>query len=108
MNRHRAIVAGLELLMAVAIALGILATIRIISAHGEDRTACAESQLTWEFHSYRVDGRKCWARGHPGKFRPSQLYWPELKALPITTPMVPPWEMEWRWVDPTGWTHQEK
>ena len=76
-------------------------------AFSEDKIRCSETQVDWSWHSYRVEGRRCWAKGYPGKYRPSQLYWPTPEPIPITTPMKLPWEMNYRWVDPNGWSHGE-
>jgi len=97
----------LGIVACVALLRAILGTMKVLVARGEDRIPCSETQRSWEWHSYRVDGRRCWAKRHPGKYRPSQLYWPVPEPMPITTPMKPPWEIEYRWVDPNGQTHQE-
>jgi len=91
-------------LVVATIILGIVFAITAIirHAHGSERVQCAERQVTWQYHSYQVEGRRCWARGRPGKYEPSDLYWP----TPIRHLY---WEQEyrWQWQDPAGWSHRE-
>jgi len=66
----------------------------------EECVKCSATQITDEYHSYKVDGRKCWVKGKPGKYSVDELYW-EQKVPNLI------WQEEYRWRDPTGWTHQE-
>ena len=83
-----------------------LTTAFVHNAHGEGRVRCTDHQVSWEFHSYYVQGRRCWAKGYPGKYRRSELYW-EAEPGKAATPVYVPWEAEHRWQDYSGWSHQE-
>jgi len=88
-------------LVLLTIMTGVTIGVLIVAARGEERVRCAAEPGRGEWHSYKVDGRKCWAKGRSGKYDPSELYW---EPTPIQTS---PWINEYRWHDPTGWTHQE-
>jgi len=69
-------------------------------AQAKEQIKCSETQVTGEYHSYQINGKKCWAKGKPGKYSPDELYWE--KKVPNVI-----WQEEYRWRDPTGWTHGE-
>jgi len=76
-------------------------------AHGEDKVRCAESPGKGEWHSRQVEGRRCWFKGHSGKYRASELYWAAPEQMEISQPVSLPSEMEYRWQDPRCWSHKE-
>jgi hypothetical protein len=76
-------------------------------AYAEDRVRCVESPGKGQWHSARVEGRRCWFKGRSGQYEASDLYWSAPEPMPITQPMLPPSEMEYRWHDQTGWSHNE-
>jgi len=70
-------------------------------AQARERVKCSETQVNDEYHSYQVNGKKCWAKGKPGKYDPvTDLYW----EIPVPNVI---WQEEHRWVDPSGQTHKE-
>jgi hypothetical protein len=76
-------------------------------AYGEDRVRCAESPGKGEWHSAKVDAKRCWFKGRPGKHQASELYWPAPEPIAITEPIRAPLEQEHRWIDSRGWSHRE-
>jgi len=104
MIRHR-----ITFLDATIVALTLLASVIfllttfIIHAKGE-QILCQIERGEGDGWHYRTKiapkaQARCWYVGERMMPR-ERLYWAE-------TPTMHPWAEEYRWTDPTGWTHQE-
>jgi hypothetical protein len=93
------------------IVLGIIGLALSGNAYASEKIACnlepVNDAAGWHYRT-KVGGRqaRCYYVGERMKPR-WELYWAELPAVaPITTDRQP-WEAEYRWIDPTGWSQQE-
>jgi hypothetical protein len=97
-------------LVAMALMLAITFTVSAIikRAHGEDKLLCHVEPLTPDWHyRTRINPRpetKCWYDG-PRMLARDRLYWAEAPAIPSIPHLL--WQQEYRWTDPSGWSHQE-
>jgi len=97
-----------ELVAAALVLAIIVATVALVKyAYSEEKLLCHVEPLSAEWH-YRTKippkpELKCWYDG-PRMLSREKLYWAEAPGVPHLI-----WQEEhrWRWVDPSGWTHQE-
>lgn len=110
-----------ELLLAFTIAFLAMFALRVTGVCAGERLQCFAEPLGKDWH-YRtkvpgfkgdVRGDRCWYNGPRMKPR-EELYWPSdetVVPMIITDPdpakMPAPWELEQRWIDPSGWSHKE-
>jgi hypothetical protein len=77
-------------------------------AHGEDKLLCHLEPLTPDWHyRTRIDPRpdiKCWYDG-PRMLARDRLYWAQAPVVTTIPHLL--WQQEYRWTDPSGWSHQE-
>jgi len=99
------------LLIWAALGLAISVMLFAISwdvrrAYGGEQQLCQlePRDPSWSYRT-KIGGRsdKCWYEGRRMKPR-RELYWAETPAI---APEQGPWEMEYRWSDPNGWSHSE-
>lgn len=107
------------LVIAICLASMFLLASLVRYARSGERLPCFAEPQGRDWH-YRtkvpgfngdVRGDRCWFNGPSMKPR-DELYWPSPPApepLPLNVgePMQLPWPVEYRWIDPKGWTHQE-
>ena len=112
-----------QMTLAVAAWIAVLVTLLIIVI---TPVRPARSEITFCSHHYGsvtnrrdrtdwvyryVDGQKCWfpANGlRRGRYKPlEELKWPDAPTTPAMTIMEKEPSFEYRWTDPTGWSHKE-
>jgi len=95
-----------EVILALMFAVIVLSLALVQHARGGEQQLCQlePRDPSWSYRT-KVGGRsdKCWYEGRRMKPR-RELYWAETPAI---APEQGPWEMEYRWSDPNGWSHKE-
>jgi len=97
---------------AIILAIVVAMTALIRHAYGEQLLCHLEpGGRDWHYRTKipPMQEEKCWYDG-PRMMARERLYWaesPKIAPTEIVPTDRPPWQQEWRWIDPTGRTHQE-